>query len=32
MGTCKVEKINILTVEGEGVAVQGYADVHLTGI
>ena len=32
MGTCKVEKINILAAEGEGVAVQGYADVHLTGI
>ena len=32
MGTCKVEKINILAAEGEGVAVQGYAGVHLTGI
>lgn len=32
MGTCKVEKINILAAEGEGVTVQGYIDVHLTGI
>ena len=32
MGTCKVEKINILAAEGEGVAVQGYGDVHITGV
>ena len=31
-GTCKIEKINIVSKEGEGVEVQGFKDVRFEGV
>jgi valyl-tRNA synthetase len=32
MGTCKVEKLNILPQKGEGLVVEGYPEVRFVGI
>ncbi len=31
-GTCKIEKINILSREGEGVEVKGYPEIRFVGL
>ncbi len=32
VGTCKVEKVNVLAQKGEGIEVEGYREVRFTGL